>query len=398
VEGVFRHRDFRLLLYGQAASTIGDRIVFVALALYVTELGSPSDVGIVLACHALPLVGFLLLGGVWADRLPRHRVMVVTDLVRFGLHALLAALIFTGAVEIWHIALIEAGFGTAEAFFRPAYTGLVPQTVPEEQIQPAKAAFGTVETLAEFLGPALATALVLLIGPGFAFAIDAATFLVSAAFLVRLRPRERGEVSERTSVLAEIRDGWSEVRSRNWIWVIVLVFSIGLLTGFGPYMTLGPTVSLEHWDTRAVYGILASVLGAGTIVGALIGFRWRPRHPMRTGMLLSLPWPAFFALFALGLPVAVLVPVAFVAGVGLMLFGIWWETALAERVPPHMLSRVSAYDWMGSLALLPIGYVLAGPLGEALGASDVLAVGGAISLAALLCALLVRDVRELERL
>jgi hypothetical protein len=239
---------------------------------------------------------------------------------------------------------------------------------------------------------------VLLVGPGFAFAIDAATFLVSAAFLVRLRPRERGEVSERTTVLAEIRDGWSEVRSRNWIWVIVLVFSIGLLTGFGPYMTLGPTVSLEHWDTRAVYGILASVLGAGTIVGALIGFRWRPRHPMRTGMLLSLPWPAFFAVFALGLPVAVLVPVAFVAGVGLMLFGIWWETALAERVPPHMLSRVSAYDWMGSLALLPIGYVLAGPLGEALGASEVLAVGGAISLAALLCALLVRDVRELERL
>jgi predicted MFS family arabinose efflux permease len=115
-------------------------------------------------------------------------------------------------------------------------------------------------------------------------------------------------------------------------------------------------------------------------------------------MLLALPWPAFFALFALGLPVAVLVPVAFVAGLGLMLFGIWWETALAERVPPHMLSRVSAYDWMGSLALLPIGYVLAGPLGEALGASEVLAVGGAISLAALLCALLVRDVRELERL
>jgi MFS family permease len=398
VEGVFRHRDFRLLLYGQAASTIGDRIVFVALALYVTELGSPSAVGIVLACHALPLVGFLLIGGVWADRLPRHRVMVVTDLVRFALHALLAVLIFTGAVEIWMIALIEAGFGTAEAFFRPAYTGLVPQTVPEEEIQPAKAAFGTVETVAEFLGPALATALVLAVGPGFAFAIDAATFLVSAAFLVRLRPRARGVASERTTVLAELREGWSEVRSRSWIWVIILVFSIGLLTGFGPYMTLGPTISIEHWDTRAVYGILASVMGAGTIVGALIGFRWRPRHPMRTGMLLALPWPASFGLFALGLPVPVLVVASFVAGIGVMLFGIWWETALATRVPPQMLSRVTAYDWMGSLALLPVGYVLAGPVGEALGASDVLAVGSAISLAALVCAFLVRDVRQLERL
>jgi predicted MFS family arabinose efflux permease len=398
VEGVFRHRDFRLLLCGQAASTIGDRIVFVALALYVTELGSPSDVGIVLACHAVPLVGFLLIGGVWADRLPRHKVMVATDLIRFALHALLAVLIFTGTVEIWHIALIEAAFGTAEAFFRPAYTGLVPQTVPEEEIQPAKAAFGTVETVAEFVGPALATALVLLVGPGSAFAIDAATFLVSAAFLVRMRPRERGVAGERTTVLSELREGWAQVRSRSWVWAIILAFSIGLLTGFGPYMTLGPTISLEHWDTRAVYGILASVMGAGTIVGALIGFRWRPRYPMRTGMLLALPWPVSFGAFALGLPVALLVVISFGAGVGVMLFGIWWETALAQRIPPNVLSRVTAYDWMGSLALLPIGYVLAGPLGEALGAWEVVAVGSAISIAALLCAFLVRDVRQLERL
>jgi MFS family permease len=398
VEGVFRHRDFRLLLCGQAASTIGDRIVFVALALYVTELGSPSDVGIVLACHALPLVGFLLIGGVWADRLPRHKVMVATDLIRFALHALLALLIFTGNVEIWQIALIEAAFGTAEAFFRPAYTGLVPQTVPEEEIQPAKAAFGTVETVAEFAGPALATGLVLAIGPGYAFAIDAATFVVSAGFLVRMRPRERGVAGERTTVLTELREGWSQVRSRTWVWVIILTFSIGLLTGFGPYMTLGPTVSIEHWDTRAVYGIVASVMGAGTVVGAVIGFRWRPRRPMRTGMLLAIPWPLSFAAFALGLPVPLLVVISFGAGVGIALFGIWWETALAQRVPAHVLSRVTAYDWMGSLALLPIGYVLAGPLGEALGASEVVAVGSAIALAALLCAFLVRDVRELERL
>jgi Transmembrane secretion effector len=116
VRSLFRHRDFRLLLAGQSASTIGDRLVFVALALYVTDIGTPSDVGIVLACHAVPLVGFLLIGGVWADRLPRHLVVVTTDLIRFGLHALLATLIFTDAVEIWHIAAIEARFGTAEAF------------------------------------------------------------------------------------------------------------------------------------------------------------------------------------------------------------------------------------------------------------------------------------------
>jgi MFS family permease len=398
MRSLFGHRDFRLLLLGQSASTLGDRLVFVALALYVTDIGSPSDVGIVLACHAVPLVGFLLIGGVWADRLPRHLVVVTTDLIRFGLHALLAALIFTGAVEIWHIAVIEACFGTAEAFYRPAFTGLVPQTVPEDEIQPARAAFGTVETIAEFAGPALATALVLGVGPGFAFAIDAATFLVSAAFLVRLEPRLRGEPGVRTTVLAELREGWSEVRSRTWIWVIVAVFSFGLLTAFGPWMTLGPTISIEHYDTRAVYGILASAMGAGTIAGALIGFRWRPRYPMRAGMLLALPLPFALGCFGVGLPVALLLPTFVLTGTGIALFDIWWHTALAERVPPHMLSRVTAYDWMGSLALLPIGYVLAGPLGEAFGAVEVLSVGSAVALAALAAALAVRDVRELRRL
>jgi len=396
MRSLFAHQNFRLLLYGQSLSTVGDRIVFVALALYVTEIGTPSDVGLVLAAHAVPLVGFLLIGGVWADRLPRHLVVVTTDLIRFGLHALLAVLIFTGAVEIWHIVVIEACFGTAEAFFRPALTGLVPQTVPEEEIQPARATLGTIETIAEFAGPALATALVLGVGPGFAFAIDAATFLVSAAFLIRLKPRERGEAPVRTTVLSELRDGWSEVRSRRWILVIVSAFSFGLLTAFGPWMTLGPTVSIERYDTAAIYGILVSAMGAGTIVGAVIGFRWRPQHPMRTGMLLALPFPTAFGAFALGLPAAVLLPVFVLAGTGIALFDVWWHTALAQRVPPHMLSRVTSYDWMGSLALLPIGYVLAGPLGEALGAAEVLGVGSAVALLALTLTFTSREVRGLR--
>ena len=185
---VLREREFRLLWLGQSASTIGDRLVFVALALYVTEIGTPTDVGLVLAAHAIPFVACLMLGGVWADRLPRHRVMMATDLIRAAMHALLAALIFTGAVEVWHIVVIEAVFGAAEAFFRPAFTGLVPQTVPEPMLQEANAATSVVQTVAEFAGPALATALVLGVGAGWAFALDAATFIVSAAFLARMRP------------------------------------------------------------------------------------------------------------------------------------------------------------------------------------------------------------------
>ncbi len=158
MRAVLRHRDFRLLWMASSASMLGDRIVFVALALYVTEIGSPSDVGIVLAANAIPLVLFVLIGGVWADRLERHRVMIATDVVRAVLHGTLAVLIFLGDVPIWAIVVIEAGFGTAEAFFNPAVTGLVPQTVPEGEVQQANAATSVVSNAAELIGPAIATA------------------------------------------------------------------------------------------------------------------------------------------------------------------------------------------------------------------------------------------------
>ena len=395
---MLRHRDFRNLFLGQSLSTFGDRIVFVALALYVTEIGSPTDVGLVLAAHAVPLVGFILLGGVVADRIARTRVMIASDAARCALHALLAALIFTGAVEIWHIVVIEALYGCAEAFFKPAQTGLLPQTVPEEEIQPARAASSTIETVAEFAGPALATALVLGLGAGWAFALDAATFLVSIAFLLRVRPRERGEVPMAQTVLADLRDGWRAVRERAWLWSILLCFSVAVLFSFAPWFTLGPTVTEDVYGSTGVFGVLVAAAGAGTILGAVTGFRWRPLHPMRSGMLLALMWPASMLAVALGLPLGMVVPACALGGFGIALFGIWWETALAERVPPHLLSRVSAYDWMVSLSLLPIGYLLSGPLGEALGVQTVLAAGTAAATLALAAGLLVRETRTLRRL
>ena len=168
------HPNFRRLWLGQVISAIGDRMVVVVLALYVTErTGDPAKVGIVLAAYTAPLVILLLLGGVWADRLPRQRIMIATDLVRFALHALLAALILAGAPGILLIAVIEAAFGAAEAFFRPAYTGLVPQTVPEHGIQAATAITSGALSAAELIGPAIGTLLFVVAGAGWAYALDA---------------------------------------------------------------------------------------------------------------------------------------------------------------------------------------------------------------------------------
>ncbi|HEX2389137.1 MAG TPA: MFS transporter [Solirubrobacterales bacterium] len=404
---VLRHGDFRLLWLAGLASVLGDRIVTVALALFVIDLtGDPIDLGFVLAAHAIPLVAFMLLGGIWADRVPRHRLMVVTDLIRFALHGTLAVLIITGDVAIWQVVVIEALFGSAEAFFRPASTAVIPQTVPEAEIQEANALVAMSNNVCEFVGPALATALVLGVGAGEAFAVDAATFLISAALLVRMSPRRREAAAgadlaggeEPESLRAQLRVGYEEVRARAWVWATLVAACAMLFFGLAPWFVLGPVVADENYGGTDVYGIVTAALGAGTIIGSLAGIRWRPLHPIRLGLVMGALWCPMAVAYALGAPLEVVLPAAVVGGFGFSLFDVWWLTALAERIPPDRLSRVSSYDWMISLGLLPVGYLLAGPLAEALGAIEVLAVGSVLAMLAWLLALLPRESRTLERI
>jgi MFS family permease len=415
IRRVLGHREFRMLWLAQSSSVIGDSIVLVALALFVVGLtGSASDLGLVLAAHALSLVAFLLLGGVWADRLPRHRVMIVTDFVRFALHALLAVLIFTAGVEIWEVVAIEVVFGAAEAFSRPAANGLLPRTVPEADIQQATAITTMSSNVSEFAGPALATVLVLGAGAGWAFALDAATFLVSAAFLSRVRPRERAtwaptsetsaarvaasaDAGGAVSVLEGIRAGAREVRARVWVWATLASFCVALFCGVAPWFVLGPLVAREQYGDIAVYGVVEAALGFGTIIGSLAGVAWRPRFPLRRAMLAMLVWPLAAGLYAAGVTLTLVIPAMVLGGVGFALFDVWWLTALAERIPPQALSRVSSYDWMVSFALLPLGFVLAGPLAARLGAVNVLLGGSALAFLAFALGLLPHETRMLER-
>jgi MFS transporter len=395
---VLRSRDFRLLWLGQSASVIGDGLLTVAIGLFVTRLtGDPRDVGVVLAAYVLPLVVFLLVGGVIADRLPRQAVMITSDLIRAVLHGTLALLIVLNAVQIWQMVVIGVLFGTSQAFFIPAYTGLVPQTVPEDQIQGAQALSGVSRELAAFASPAIATALVLTVGAAAAFALDSATFLVSAATLAKVRARSRGEAGVRSSMLGELLEGWAAVRERSWVWATIAAFSTALLVALAPFFVLGPSVSQRVYGSEAVFGVTNAFWGAGTVVGALLGSRWRPRRPLLTGLLLSIAWPAQIALFATGPPTGVLYPVTATAGLGLGLFGVWWETALAQRIPAHLLSRVSAWDWMGSVALLPLGYLLAGPVASIVGEVEVLVGGGVIGTVVMTLTLCSGSARRLPR-
>jgi MFS family permease len=394
-----RSRNFRLLWLSQSVSVIGDALVVVAIGLYVTRLtDNPTDVGMVLAAYAVPLVLFVLVGGVVADRLPRQMVMVVSDLFRAALHGTLALLIFTGSIRIWHMVIIGLLFGTAEAFFRPAYTGLVPQTVPEDDIQGAQALGGVSNELASFASPALATALVLGVGGASAFALDAVTFLISATLLWRVRTRRRGDKVVQESLLHELREGGRAVWERPWVLWTIAAFSAALLVALAPFMVLGASIGRDVYGSEAVFGFSNAAFGVGTITGAIVGSRWRPERPMLVAMIGAVWWPPAIALYALGPPQVVLYPLMAVAGSGIGLFAVLWETALAQRIPPHLISRVSAWDWMGSLALLPLGYLVAGPLASGFGAQEVLAVGGFIGGIACLLGLLPRSTRMLRRL
>ena len=396
---VLRRPAFRNVWLAQATSVVGDRLVVVALALFVTDLtGSATDVGLVLGAQTLPLVAFLLIGGVWADRLPRARLMIATDLVRAALHALLAALIFTDLVEIWQLVVIEALFGTAEAFFRPAYTGLLPRTVPAAEIQPAQALTNITNTLAELTGPALATVLVLGVGAGWAFALDAATFVVSAFFLARVRVDAPVAVEERRTLLTELAEGFAQVRSRAWLWVTVAVFALAVPLGYAPLFVLGPTIAEDLYGSAALFGVVSALFGAGAFLGGLAGLRWRPRRPMRAAFCVIGAWPVLIVAFGAGAPVALVVPLAIATGAGFALFDVLWSTAMAERIPPDALSRVSSYDWMGSLLLLPVGYLLAGSLADATSASGVIVVGGLLTAVLLALGLVPRETRALRRL
>jgi MFS family permease len=295
------------------------------------------------------------------------------------LHGGLAILIFSGDVAIWQLVIIEAGFGLAEAVYRPAFAGLLPQTLPEEQIQSGWGLAHASENASMAFGPLIATGLVLGAGAGWAFAADAATFLVSAVTIALVRPRKRGGSSveaQKSSFVVNLRLGWGEVRRRVWVWASILSTAGLLFLSIAPWFVLAPSVSKANWGTTSYYGIHEAFFGVGTVLGALLAARFRPLRPLRAGYMLMAMWPAQFVLFGLGAPLPLVFSAAFLAGLGMGSFGVFWETCLANWIPPDRLSRVTSWDWLGSVALWPVGLAIAGPIGEALGPRDVVIFAG----------------------
>ncbi|WP_285618348.1 MFS transporter [Actinoallomurus iriomotensis] len=387
-------RRFRMLFFGRLVSFLGNAMAPVALAFAVLDLtGSASDLGIVLAARSLPTVGLLLLGGVWADRLPRHVILVAFSLAAAGTQTVAAVLLIGGGARVWQLALLEAANGMAAAFLGPASLGVVPQTVASPLIQPANALLRLAMNAAKVVGAGLAGVVVAACGPGWAIGVDAATFAAAAVFFGRLAlPRV---ALPRTGVLGELRSGWREFRSRTWLWTIVVQFAFVNAAFAGGFNVLGPLVAKRELGGATAWGLVVASEAAGFMAGGLSALWHRPRRPLLLatyGVLAGVP--VLFAL-AVAAPVPVVLAAAFTAGVGFEVFGVQWDTVVQHNVPPEALSRVYAYDSLGSFVVNPLGQTLAGPAMAGLGLGGAVALNGAVILAATLAVLAVPDVRTL---
>ncbi len=395
---VLGFRDFRLLWIGQAVSTVGDQIFPVAVTITVLNAGGrATEIGLVLAARWLALVLFAVVGGVWADRLPRALVMRAADAFR-GVTVLGLALL-PATPPLWVLALLVFLVGGGEAFFRPAETALLPSILPPERLRPANALIGISYRTASVIGPGIGALVVTAAGgTRAAFVVNALTFGFSLICLTLLRepPREQVPRDERAGMLREFLEGLAEIRSRPWVAAVLLLASITLMLVLAPEIVLLPVIGRREWGGDTVYATSLALFAAGGVVGGLVALKWRPRKPGLVGALGWLP----FTLVPISLAFAgapwMIYAAYFVAGAGFEPFNVYWQTALQREIPADRIARVSSLDWMASLALLPVGMALTGPAVAAVGENTVLLVAAAVNVVGTIAVLFVPGVKELR--
>ncbi len=388
-----RGRNFRRLYIGQSVSVFGDGLTPVAITFAVLDLtGSATDLGLVLAAQSLPLAALALVGGVWGDRLRREWVMMISDIIRAAAQGLVALLLLTHAAHIWQLALLFAIYGAAEAFFRPAAGGLVPQIVEAERLQEANALMGISENFGWMVGPAVAGILIAFIGPGGTIAIDAATFVVSAGFLAVLHAPPLERTRKPQTFVRELHDGWREVWSRTWLWTMMLRTGLVLFLVIAPFQVLGPLALRQHGHGAAAWGAVTALFSAGMLVGGAVALRYKPRRPMVTVCYTGLM--ALLAPFVVGMGggAEALALVMFLRGVAIGILVTIWNTTLQREIADEALARVTAWDWMTSLALWPAGLAVAGPLADTMGVTNACWLSFFVGAAGAVWVLFVKDV------
>ncbi|WP_306211587.1 MFS transporter [Actinoplanes sp. RD1] len=392
-----RIKPYRFLLAGRTVNALGSAVAPVALAFAVLDLtGSASDLGLVVGARVLTNVLFLLFGGTLADRLPRYLLMVGSSGAAAVTQGAVALLVLSGTATVPLLILLAALNGMVSALALPASSAILPELVPAEFRQQANALNRLCFNGAAILGAPLGGILVAVAGAGWGIAVDAGCFLVAALLFARLRPGTvRSAVKARAGIFVELREGWTEFRSRTWLWVVVLAFMVINACLSGGINVLGPVIA-DDTIGRQLWGVVLGAQTLGMALGAIVAMRLRVRRMLFFGAVST----AFLALPMLALGVVPhIVPLLgamFVAGLMIEQFSVAWETTMQEHVPADRLARVYSYDMVGSFLAIPVGQITAGPVAEAVGVEATL-VGAAVLVVVAVGAMVAsRDVRTLR--
>lgn len=392
-----RNRNFAWYFASRFVNTLGSMMASIALAFAVLDItDSPVALGQVLAARTVPMVALLLYGGVIADRLPRTLVLQVSNIGSAVSQGAIAALVLSGHAEIWMLAALSVVQGAVSGVAFPAMASVLPQLVPRAELQPANALVSLTRNGMMVLGPTIGALLVVTVGSGWALAVDAATWLVSALLLlpVTLPPKEAA--AEPADTVRELREGWTFFWATPWLWRVVVGFGALNFVHAGAWFTLGPVIADDTFG-RQGWGLVLSAEAAGLLLTTVVLLRVRLERPLLLGMVgVALIAPPILLLGVAPDLVALLVA-AFLAGVGTEVFGMGWNLAMQENIDDAMLSRAYSYDALGSFVTLPLGQLAFGPLAAAFGYEEVLvvsAVGYVLVCGLVLCS---RAVRTLPR-
>lgn len=393
---LLRERDFLRLFIAYLISYLGTAMAPIAIAFGVLDLtGSTSDAAIVIAASTTGQIMILLIGGTLADRTSRHRIIIAADIIAFASQTGMAFLFITNQATVPTLAGLMLVTGMATALHQPAIMGFITQMVPPSSLQAANALLGTARNSSIMLGAALAGILVATVGAGITIAIDGISFGLSALLIFTLKPRQQAATEDAT-FWQDLRLGWDEFISHKWLWTIVLQFSLVVAALDAVFGLLGPAVAKSHLGGPVAWGIISAGFGFGTLLGGIAAIKLRIRRPMFVGSMLVLLFAIDPLLLSVPFDVWVITIGTIVGGFAGQIFGVMWYTTLQTHVPAHLLSRVSAYDHLGSIGIAPLGIVGAGYLYEAIGYRDTFLICAAFVIVPTLLVLCVREVRELE--
>jgi MFS family permease len=392
-----RERNFAWYYASRFSNTLGSMMASIALTFAVLDLtDSASALGQVLAARTVPMVIFLLFGGVIADRFPRTLILQLSNLLSAATQGLVAYLVLSGQAELWMIIVLEIANGTVSAVSFPAMASMVPQLVRRDQLQSANALLSLSRGGLTIVGPTIGALLVVTVGSGWALAVDALTWFVAAVLMLPMKIPARPPRAERTSTVVELREGWTLFRTTTWLWVVVLAFSALNMIHTGAWFTLGPAVAKGTIGEQG-WGFVLSAESVGLVLMTVVLLRVRMRRPLLYGMLGCSLMAVPMVVLGIEPHLVLLIATTLVAGAGIEVFSIAWNLAMQENIEDDMLSRAYSYDALGSFVAMPVGQLLYGPLGEAFGYREVLLWSGVAYAAIALLTLSSRSVRTMER-